>query len=89
MHSRPVKKRDSVAVSLFLGNGDVFVLLTLSHLSEPVDGVKEQSTEKLFLGFWQAFNFVHYIHVCQDQRTPCGGKNKYKNAQDEMVLQLW
>lgn len=41
-----------------------YLTWTCSYLSEPVDGVKQQSTEELPLSFWQALHFLYDIHVC-------------------------
>lgn len=36
---------------------------TCIDLSEPVDGVKQQSTDEIPLSFWQALHFLHYVQV--------------------------
>lgn len=41
------------------------------YLSEPVDGVKEQSADKLPLSLRQALHFLHDVHVREDQGAPC------------------
>lgn len=48
-----------------------YLKLICTYLSEPVDGVKEQSTEKLLLRFRQALHLLYYIHVGQDQGATC------------------
>lgn len=47
-----------------------------ADLSEPVDGVKQQSANKVPLGFGQTLHFLHDVEVDQDQGAACGRGHK-------------
>lgn len=86
--------RHSFSHVSYLRINQTYLTWACSYLSEPVDGVKQQSTEELPLRFWQTLHFLYCIHVCQDQRAACvqghtHGHKLFYTASEMRAIVLW